>query len=207
MDLKGATSRFGVVEVVDRWWAPPCWRRVRPAGRAGADLLVVGYPAGRGAARKRQHALRPQWSRVRLATGGWSGGAVVLVDESAEQVPAHDPPGDSVWLDVVAQWWGQLEAAVRPDGVVVQNVHREDPLEATRTGDECPVQALGPDGAHPAFGVGIRPWRPRWDLQYPAPAAVNTASNAAVNFVSRSRTRNRTRSAFPPRSSRRFRAA
>ncbi len=97
-----------------------------------------------------------------------SGGAAVFVDEAAEDVNPLDgssrlgAPG-SVWLgdgDV------EVEAAVGAGAVVVPDVVSQDSLKVATVPDQDPVQALGPQGAYPAFGVGVRPGRPRRDLEH-----------------------------------------
>ena len=47
----------------------------------------------------------------------------------------------------------------------MRQVRGEDPVQVAVVSDQDPVQAFGPNGAHPAFGVGVRPGRPRWDLE------------------------------------------
>jgi hypothetical protein len=64
--------------------------------------------------------------------------------------------------------------------------------------DQHPIQDLPPNRAPPLRG-GIRLRRPHRRAQHPDPSAAKTASNAAVNFASRSRSRNRKQ---PTRSSR-----
>jgi len=44
--------------------------------------------------------------------------------------------------------------------VVVGHIHTEDTLELTAAKDQETVQAVLADGAHPAFGVGVRVRRP-----------------------------------------------
>ena len=43
--------------------------------------------------------------------------------------------------------------------VVVPAVDAEHVFEMSATDDEDPIEALGADGPHPAFGVGVRVWR------------------------------------------------
>jgi hypothetical protein len=66
-------------------------------------------------------------------------------------------------------------------------------LQLSTSEDEHPVQHLTPNGADPSLRVGIRPWRPTGVRSTSIPSAAKTASNAAVNLVSGSRTRNRNR--------------
>jgi hypothetical protein len=67
--------------------------------------------------------------------------------------------------------------------------------------DQQPVQALGPDGTHPPFGIrafAMGAWGGIFSTA--TPAAVNTAGKAALNLASRSRTRNRNPAARSPNS-------
>jgi hypothetical protein len=84
---------------------------------------------------------------------------VVLVDQTAEKVSAHGPAAGHGWL-VSVDRCSQVETAARSDGVVVLEVHGQDPLEVSWPSEQDPVQALGPDGADPpsakAFARGAR---------------------------------------------------
>ncbi len=55
--------------------------------------------------------------------------------------------------------------------------------------DQDPVGDLGPDGAHPALGIGVRCLRGGIFATW-VPAPDSTASNARVNCPARSLTRN-----------------
>src|SRR4029453_13188669 len=86
---------------------------------------------------------------------GGSGGAAVLVNESAQNVQAFDV---AVGVDLVA--WDrhvEVDASVGAGRVVVRQVRGEDPVQVAVVADQDPVQAFGPNGAHPTFGVGVRP--------------------------------------------------
>ena len=52
-------------------------------------------------------------------------------------------------------WWAEVEAAVWPVTVVVGDVGSQDGVEMASPEDEDPVEAFAPDGADPAFGVGV----------------------------------------------------
>ena len=87
---------------------------------------------------------------------------VVLVNETAESVPAPNAGGDcyrirpSPNLDTSGR--PKREASVRPLTVVVPQVLVEHPLKMTPTPDQHPIQTLLPHRPHPALGerVGIR---------------------------------------------------
>src|SRR4030095_16735330 len=73
-------------------------------------------------------------------------------------------PFASVYTLVILAQDGQLGRRVwrlqqqRPVGtvaVVMLDVDPKDLLEVAATDDQQPVQALGPDRAHPALGVGV----------------------------------------------------
>src|SRR6266511_1308330 len=98
---------------------------------------------------------------------GRSGCPAVLMDQAAKHVDAFDPAG-SRQRGHCRRWRGyrglKFDAAVRPAGVVVLDIPGEDPLKVLLVPDQCPVQTLGPGGAHPPLGVRVRPRRPWWDL-------------------------------------------
>jgi hypothetical protein len=73
-----------------------------------------------------------------------------------------------------------------PVAVVMGGVLGQDVRQVSFADDEHPVGALAPYRADPAFGEGVRPRRLWWRAEHVVPAAVNTASNAAVNFAARS---------------------
>ena len=87
---------------------------------------------------------------------------VVLVNETAESVPAPNAGGDcyrirpSPNLDTSGR--PKREASVRPLIVVVPQVLVEHPLKMTPTPDQHPIQTLLPHRPHPALGerVGVR---------------------------------------------------
>jgi hypothetical protein len=78
------------------------------------------------------------------------------VDESAEQIATANAGRRCRRRRVVAVRREQLESAVWPVLVVVAAVDAEHVLEMAAAEDEDPVQAVGANGAHPAFGEGAR---------------------------------------------------
>jgi len=100
----------------------------------------------------------------------------------------------------------EVNAAMSASGVVVLEVPGQNMPQVLLVPDHRPVHPLGPDGTHPPFGVRVGLRRPGGILTAVMPAAAKTASNAAVNLVSRSRIRNRSRCAWSSRSISRFRA-
>ena len=89
-----------------------------------------------------------------------SGGVAVFVDQSAEHVDPFDAP------DIVDAGGCRLrrrdghvevDAAVRPSGVVVPDVLSQDLFEVAAVPDEYPVEAFGPYGAYPPLRVGVGP--------------------------------------------------
>ena len=81
--------------------------------------------------------------------------AVVLVDESAEQIPAANIARADE--DRLCGRWDrrrEAEGAMGPAAVVVLDIDAERPLEMPPPLDERPVEALGPDRLDHPFGVG-----------------------------------------------------
>ena len=118
------------------------------------------------------------------------------MDQPAEAFPAHNahtghsgrrmrPPGGRVLL----------QCPVGPVGIVMIYVLAEDQPQVPFTGDQHPVQALAAGTGDPAFRDRVRPRRLHRRLDDPHTDRVNTASDAAVNLVSRSRIKNLTLSA------------
>ena len=80
---------------------------------------------------------------------------MIFVEEAVEAVDSSDRTRR------VGGWclWGggvEVGATMEPGGVVVLDVERQDLLGVAPVPDQGPVQALGADGAHPAFGEGVR---------------------------------------------------
>ena len=61
----------------------------------------------------------------------------------------------------------------------------QDRRQVPRSGDEHPVGNLGPDCAHPAFGISVRSEAARRIFATSIPAPPSTASNASVNCPAR----------------------
>jgi hypothetical protein len=99
----------------------------------------------------------------------------------------------------------EVEAAVGPGGGVVLHIGAEDLAQVGLIPDQDPVQALSPDGAHPAFGGGDRARRSGRDLQ-DLDAGGGERVEVRVNLVSRSRTRKRNLLVWSSRSISRLRA-
>ena len=121
-----------------------------------------------------------------------SGGEFVFVDESAESVAAADgSAGRShrCW----AAGWGEIETAVRSCLVVVVDVLGEGPFEVTSGDHEEMVETVSAHGAHPSFGERVGLGARTGVRMTVTPIDATTASKLAVNFVSRSRIRNRGR--------------
>src|SRR4051794_2102591 len=93
-----------------------------------------------------------------------------------------------------------------PMVVVVRGVGGEDCRQVPFADDEHPISALPAGGAHPAFAKALARGACGGVLITSIPAAVKTVSKAAVNLVSRSRSRNRNESARWSRSISRLRA-
>src|SRR6266568_9563773 len=89
-------------------------------------------------------------------------GLVVLVNETAETVPASDRLAAAVATraadpPLIARRQ-KIKASVPSLVVVVPHVLVENTFKVTSTPDQYPVQALLPDGSHPSLGdrVGVR---------------------------------------------------
>src|SRR4030095_10322082 len=78
----------------------------------------------------------------------------VLVDQTAEPIMAHDRAARPPQL-AAGRRSRQPERLVRTRRVVVVDVLTKHLLEVPAPNDEQPVQALAPDRADPAFGVGV----------------------------------------------------
>jgi len=85
---------------------------------------------------------------------------MVLMDQAIEDVGWLDVPGQVGALGGALRrrdrdWDGEVDAAVRSSRVVVPQIGGEDALQVMTVPDQCPVQTLGADGAHPTLGVGV----------------------------------------------------
>src|SRR5664279_3638569 len=84
------------------------------------------------------------------------GGAVVLVDEPAEQVPlANVARTDKDRLRSRCERGSKAERAMRAPAVVVIDIGPEGSIQMPPTEDEGPVEALGPHRLDYALGVGV----------------------------------------------------
>lgn len=125
--------------------------------RSNRSAGHVRRPRTPGSLQARIIAHHSPWgSETRIRSRG---GAVVLVDQPAEQIPSTNvtrTDGDRVPRFV--QGWGQAERAMRALPVVVLDIDPERPIEMPPTEDERPVKALGPDRLDHALseGIGVR---------------------------------------------------
>jgi hypothetical protein len=95
----------------------------------------------------------PWGSETRIRSRGE---AVVLVDESAEQVPAANiARADLDRLCGRCERWSEAEGAMGPAAVVVLGVDPEGSIEMPPPLDERPVEALGPHRLDHPFRVGV----------------------------------------------------
>ena len=96
----------------------------------------------------------------RIAVGfANSRGGLVFVDESAEELAAVHAWRCCCLLERDRSVGReQVERAVGSVLVVVPTVDAENVFEVSAAEDEEPVETIGADGAHPAFGVGVRVW-------------------------------------------------
>ena len=84
------------------------------------------------------------------------GGAVVLVDEPAEQIPpANISRADGDRLRSRCERGSKAERAMRAPAVVVIDIGPEGSIQLSSTEDERPVEALGPDRLDHPFRVRI----------------------------------------------------
>jgi hypothetical protein len=130
----------------------------------------------------------------------------IFADQTAEPVPPQDPDIRAHSGRTLTSGGRALaERPVRAMNVIVLDVLTQDQPQVPLAGDQHPVQALAPGAGNPPLRDRIRPGRSDMRLDNP-PTAVNTASKAAANLVSRSRIRNLKSSAWPSRVIRRLRA-
>ena len=92
---------------------------------------------------------------------GLSRGGPVLVEQSAQTLPASDPVDPGRERDHVRFVFGSTQkhsvALVAAPGVVMGDVDVEHVVEVAFSGDEDPVGAFSADGADPALGEGVHP--------------------------------------------------
>ena len=103
---------------------------------------------------------------------GPSGGDLVFVDESAEDLF----PADPVLGEVDLRWPGAgsrgcelAERPVRPGCVVVQQVFVQHPAQVVLVDDEQPVEDLPAQGTDDPFADRVRSRRLRWAGENPDP--------------------------------------
>ena len=133
-----------------------------------ADYPPVGVRAvGVSKWESRVSAEDSQPAHLRQTSTRMSGRAAVLVDESAEDINALDAASNGhrgYRCGSARERRPQTYAAVRAAGVVMLQVSGQNTLQVVSVPDQRPVQAPGPDGTHPSFGVRVRLRRPRWDF-------------------------------------------
>jgi hypothetical protein len=135
------------------------------------------------------------------------GGAVVLVDEPAEQIPPTNVARTD--RDRVRRFGssrGEAKGAMGSPAVVVLGVGPERPIEMPPVEDERPVEALDPDRLDHALAVGVGVRGPDRGADDPHPLRAEHRVEWPLNFASRSRMRNRMAGELPSRSITRFRA-
>jgi hypothetical protein len=140
---------------------------------------------------------------------GLSGGDVVLVRESAEDVSSADPVLSEVdprWPGVSLSRCELAEGTVRTGWVVMPQVFGQYTAQMVLIDDQQPVEKPPAQGADDPFADSIRSRRLRWAGENLIPSAMNTASKEPVNWPARSLIRNLTDSAPEPRSIRKLRA-
>ena len=177
----------------------PCSFALLPHPRSGAcaQLIDSGRLTGND---QNLWMLGPRWGDVEGRTLWvpviWftSCDLRVLMDQPTESISSHDPPSRHQRQLVAGPKWRRLsQGAVRAVAVVMVDVLGQHRPQLPAAQDQHPVQQLPPNRAHPPLRVGVGPRRPHRRAQHRIPSAAKTASNAAVNFVSRSRSRNRKR--------------
>jgi hypothetical protein len=91
-----------------------------------------------------------------------SRGDFVFVDQSAEEVVSAEVLARAARVGrdrLAAVGWQEAQRTMRPVLVVMPTVDAEHLLEVASAEDENAVEAVGAEGAHPAFGVGVGVWR------------------------------------------------
>jgi len=102
---------------------------------------------------------------------GQSGSDVVLVGESAENLPAVDPVLGEVdrlwWLSLGLSWCELAEGAVRPGSVIVPQIFSQRPSQVALIDDQHLVQELSAQGADDPLTDRVRSGRLRRADQNP----------------------------------------
>ena len=107
--------------------------------------------------RHRLKVLRRRVGREGYQYSDSSGGDLVLVDQSAEQVPPLDrlkPRRRDLGL-LSTCWRLEPQATVRSGFVVMLGVDRQNPLEVSSASDECPVETLRTHRPDPPLGNAL----------------------------------------------------
>ena len=84
-------------------------------------------------------------------------GLRILMDQPTESISSHDASSrqDDRWFGG-SERWCLPQRAVRAVAVVMVDVVGQHRPQLPAAQDQHPVQQLPPDGAHPAFGEGVR---------------------------------------------------
>ena len=140
--------------------------------------------------------MRRPWGEDRstsLLGQGLSRDRAVLVDEPTEHVVALDlGPGRSVGGGSTGGH-AEVKTAMRPLLVVVAEVLPQDGFEVAPPEHQGPVEAIDASGPHGPLGERVRPGRAHRGLDHFGTfRPEDLVEKLAVNFVSRSRTRNLT---------------
>jgi hypothetical protein len=86
-------------------------------------------------------------------------GDLVLARESAEDLFSVDPVLGEVdwwWLGTGVSGWELVKGAVRPGGVVVDQVLGQDLAQVVLVDDKQPVEDFAAQGADRSFADGVR---------------------------------------------------
>ena len=93
--------------------------------------------------------------------GSHSGGTAVLVDDAPEYFPALHRRVQRYDDRFVMIGWPLLPGLMRPMSVIVPGVGPKHCPQMGFAVDQHPVRALSPYRPYPAFGITVRPGRPR----------------------------------------------
>jgi len=95
--------------------------------------------------------------------GAGSSGVSVLVNEAAEDVDPLNLRDDGGWFNGFQRsdrcGWLEVEATVRPGGVVMLQILSEDAVQLPTVPDQRPIQALATYRPDPALGISVGPRR------------------------------------------------
>jgi hypothetical protein len=120
-----------------------------------------------------------------------SGGELVLVDQSAENVaPTNGPKVGGRHLGLLGACRGlELQSSMGSGPVVVLGVRADHPVQVSSSADERPVQTLRAYGPNPSLREGVGPCDRNGVRTTSRPSVRKTSSNGPEYFASRSRTR------------------